>query len=555
MLNICREVQRLGVPNYAGLRIQLPSKFNFDFISIELKGFPLKKVLIDFLKFGFPLGNTKKLGSNVIPKNHTGATQFGREMQRLLNKEVQNGATLGPFKSTQLPNTCFSPLNSVPKKDSADRRLILDLSYPDGGSINDGIDKDWCFGFYDKLELPSIDALANRVAELGSGCLLFKVDLIRAFRQMKICPGEVHFLCYCFNNGYYYDCTLSMGSKSSSKACQYVTTAVVFIFTRHGFFAINYLDDLGSAEREDRAFIAYDHLLQLLNNFGLDPAPHKCIAPCTCLTFLGIEVNTVNMTLTIPAEKWHDIQNLLQQWSNKQTATLRDTQVLAGSLNFACKCVRGGRVYLSRILNFLRTLPRFQARSIPPSVQRDINWWVQFAPLFNGVSMILDSHPTDIDELFSSDSCLTGGGCYLHGTFVHWEYPPEITQMGCNINQLECLMVVVAAQVAAENNVVKRKRLVIHCDNKNSVLAINSGSSRDSKIQSCLRKLHVITSLHSFDITAVFRPGVQNRISDSLSRWHLGQSHVQSFRELTAGQTTSQAIVRREHFDFFLMTD
>lgn len=32
-----------------------------------------------------------------------------------------------------------SPLNTVPKKDTTDRRVILDLSWPPGTSVNDGI--------------------------------------------------------------------------------------------------------------------------------------------------------------------------------------------------------------------------------------------------------------------------------------------------------------------------------------------------------------------------------------------------------------------------------
>ena len=117
---------------------------------------------------------------------------------------------------------------------------------------------------------------------------------------------------------------------------------------------------------------------------GLKEALEKTVPPCTVMIFLGIQVNTLSLTLTIPADKWEEIQQELWLWKNKNTATLKQTQRLAGLLNFACWCVRSGRVYLSRILNFLHSLPKFGARKIPESVQLDVQWWLEFAKDFNG---------------------------------------------------------------------------------------------------------------------------------------------------------------------------
>ena len=122
------------------------------------------------------------------------------------------------------------------------------------------------------------------------------------------------------------------------------------------------------------------------------------------------------MTLTIPDDKWQEIKMELNSWLIKNSATLKDTQRLAGLLNFACRCVRSGRVYLSRILNFLRTLPKFGSRKITQEVKQDIGWWLEFAEHFNGVSLIQGNQEwSSPDHMFSSDSCLTGGGGRVHG--------------------------------------------------------------------------------------------------------------------------------------------
>ena len=50
---------------------------------------------------------------------------------------------MGPFDKIPFQNKVgISPLSTRPKKDSDKRRVILDLSFPMGGAVNDGIIKD-----------------------------------------------------------------------------------------------------------------------------------------------------------------------------------------------------------------------------------------------------------------------------------------------------------------------------------------------------------------------------------------------------------------------------
>ena len=547
MIEAHKQIEASGVQNFQKCRIQIPSKFNFPFIERELADYP-GKIIIDYLKFGFPLGHDGVRGSSALPKNHTGATQFPEQMEQMLEKELNSHAAIGPFNQVPFEKYALSPLNSVPKKDSAKRRLILDLSMPRNNAVNESIDKDNYMGETDKLMLPSVDKLVERVMQLGKNCKLFKVDLQRAYRQVYLDPKQINFLGYVYKGKFMFDCTLSMGSKSSTRCCQMVTTAVVFIYTKHGFFAINYLDDLGSAETEEKAQEAYLHMKDLLIQFGLQEAHEKSVAPCTSMTFLGIEVNSVELSLKIPEVKWQEIQSLLKDWKGKKSASLKEVQSLAGVLNFACRCVVSGRIYLSRILNFLRQLPKVGKRYVPESVKRDISWWIDFAPRFNGISLMMENSWSEVDQEFSSDSCLTGGGAFMKGRFCHFKYPTEIQKLNLNINQLECMMVVIALKVWG--NRLERKRLVINCDNMNSVLAINSGASRDLVLQNCLRELHVVQAQFSCTVKAKHISSEDNRISDSLSRWHLHGKFKKTFQEITSDMTIIQDFITHEHFRF-----
>ena len=59
-----------------------------------------------------------------------------------------------------------------------------------------------------------------------------------------------------------------------------MTSAVVYIFKTHfGYFAINYLDDLGGAETEEKAEAAFNTLREILVNVGLQEAFDKTVPP------------------------------------------------------------------------------------------------------------------------------------------------------------------------------------------------------------------------------------------------------------------------------------
>ena len=80
-------------------------------------------------------------------RNHKGATNFSTYIHTYLRKEKSYHAVVGPFKANPfIEDMAISPLNSVTKKDSLERSVIVDLSFPEGFSVNDGISKRLVFG-------------------------------------------------------------------------------------------------------------------------------------------------------------------------------------------------------------------------------------------------------------------------------------------------------------------------------------------------------------------------------------------------------------------------
>ena len=113
MVRVNRKIRVSGKFNFESCRIPVPSNFNFEFLEKNLQGFTEFPLIIDCLKYGFPLDIQKGYGSHEIPRNHRGATDFPKQMEKILHKEIITKSAIGPFVECPFEDACFSPLNSV----------------------------------------------------------------------------------------------------------------------------------------------------------------------------------------------------------------------------------------------------------------------------------------------------------------------------------------------------------------------------------------------------------------------------------------------------------
>ena len=120
-------VKMSGMPNFEGCRVPIKTAINVEDI--------------EFLEFGFPISFEGMIQQTVPQGNRRGARDFPEAIDDYVRKECELGATLGPFDHNLLGDfpLALSPLNSVPKSKTWDMRNILDLSFPPGSGINDGI--------------------------------------------------------------------------------------------------------------------------------------------------------------------------------------------------------------------------------------------------------------------------------------------------------------------------------------------------------------------------------------------------------------------------------
>lgn len=556
-ISVHEQVISSGKHNFEGCKIPVNHHVDTGFMRRMLGAEYNDLLVCDLLKYGFPIGyKDKGIVFEAKPvwkyKNHSGANLYPQEINEYLRKECESECVVGPFKKNPFSSELkVSPLNSVPKKGTTERRVILDLSMPAGAAVNDCVDKDEYLGERVNLVFPRVDDFVKLVKAKGPGCLMFKKDLRKAYRQISICPGDYHLVAFCWQKHIFCDTVLSMGLRSAAAICQRVTTAVCYMMLVIGVCVLNYLDDLAGVETRDRAGFAYECLGQVLRKSGLKESVDKAAAPSEIMTFLGVQFNSITMTVEVTPERLVEIGQLVKVWLQKREASLRELQSLVGKLNFVAACVRAGRVFISRLLKWLKELygrsPHACVR-IPDFVKKDLEWWNRFLCKYNGISVMYDDKWSRPDGIFQSDACLQGCGGYCEGKFFHIEFPDYVLDKKYSIASLEFLSIILCLKLWGSR--FKGKKVLVYCDNEAVCHVLNTGKARCEVLQECLRESCFVSAMSQCELKAVHLSSSQNRLADCLSRWALDKRCQQEFFDLTCGVELEEYSIADSDFEF-----
>ncbi len=460
-------------------------------------------------------------GSKFSPAEHSNYKSATETYKDLAEEQIYKEIELGRYVIVPDKPTIVSSLGAVPKSTPNSIRLIHDCSRPLGKGLNS----------YASTETFKYATLDHATSLLPMNGYMSKVDLKSAFRSVPIHEDSQHAtgLQWTFTGNtrttYMKDTRLPFGASRSCFIFQKLSNAVVRIMSRRGYTVVAYLDDFLVLEStRERCQAAHDTLLQLLQRLGFSINFDKVVGPCQTLTFLGVEVSSVDRTLSLPLDKLHKLQDLLQDWQSKTKVTKRALQQLIGKLNWAARVIRGGRTFLRRLIDLSCKLQCAHHRSrLTASARADIAWWSEYMSVFNGTVGFIDSIPVPSD-LFSTDACSEGGGGFYGKDwfYVNWaaSYPAH-SQAHINIKEL--LTVGIAAERWAKS--WSNSHIVVLTDNTTTMYAINKGTSHCSTMMLILRRLFWLSAVHNFHLTARYIRGADNVVSDCLSRLH-DRSHM-----------------------------
>ena len=399
---------------------------------------------------------------------------------------------MGPFTIPPFVNRIgISPLSTRPKCESMERRIILDLSFLPGHSVNDGINKDFYCGTPIKLTYPTIDTLAKRIWELGP-CLIWKKDLQRYFRQIPLCPLDYSLIGMRWKNLLYFDKFMLVGLRSAAYVAQRISSAIVHVHRNMGHWSTNYIDDFGGCDKPETAWHSFNAMDRLLKNLGVQESKEKMVRPCTRMEFLGNTVDTENRTIEVSKERKNELQAELKETMALTHITTRQQQSIIGKLSFVTNCVRAGRVFLNRMLEKLRGIEGNIKIEITEEMKKDMEWWISYLPQYNGISIIWLCDKWEQGRVLATDASLTGAGGTCCNEYFHHKFTDVTLEQTNHIAQLEILAIVIALKLW--RRFITKKLVQIESDNESTVWAVNLGKSRDKYMLKCIREIAWVTA-------------------------------------------------------------
>lgn len=460
---------------------------------------------------GFRIGFNRSLSLKPARQNLSSVRQNPTVVDSYIEEELATGK-LRPAPPTATVHV--SPIGIIPKRNQPGKfRLIVDLSSPKGFSVNDGIDPCLC-----SLKYTSVAEAADLVNRLGKGALMAKIDLKSAYRMVPVHPQDQPFLGIEWRGSILVDQALPFGLRSAPKLFTAVADGLAWALSCEGILnPLHYLDDFFfCAPAESPACRqALEIAIPLCSRLGLPVAPNKVEGPTTCITFLGIQIDSERQSLSLPPHKLVHLKELIQDWKGRRSATKHQLQELVGHLNHAASVVRPGRSFLRALIEAMKR-PRqaHQRTRLDRQCRADLAWWAVYLYSWNGISYFPSNGPhlTVVSDASGSWGC--GALNTQSGEWFQVQWPESWSSV--NIAVKEMIPIVVAT--ALWGTQWCRRKVHFLSDNMAVVATLNSRSARHLHLSHLLRCLFFLEAHYDCGHSAGHIAGRSNIAADALSR-------------------------------------
>ena len=139
---------------------------------------PRQRHLLRF-RIGYDYSRVSTIRSS--QRNMLSAREKPEVVRNYLEQECAEHRVVGPLDPAQFPFVHISRFGVIPKSTAGKWRLIVDMSDPDGASINDGICESVC-----SLTYVTVSDAVQSIMQLGQGALLLaKVDIKSAYSMSQ----------------------------------------------------------------------------------------------------------------------------------------------------------------------------------------------------------------------------------------------------------------------------------------------------------------------------------------------------------------------------------
>ncbi len=455
--------------------------------------------------------------SPIVFNNTHSVTLHIDEVRQTLSEYIEFGAV--ERVPADPPPTIVQPLHVVIKPNKAPR-LVIDLSR----NLNHHLP----YTYF------SYSSVSTAVSHASQGCWFAKLDITKCYLSFPLDPAVHHHFTFSLDHEYYRFTHMPFGLSSAPRICTQLLGVVAWHMKQHGVDPVRYLDDfLFIADTREECQVMLDKAIAILAMYGLMVNPNKTAGPSQVIIFLGIELDSINMTMRCTEERLEELISLLSLASTRSTTRVHQLESLIGKLSFAAQVLPGARPFMRRLLDQCRSSShRSQRIRLSKSFFLDVSYWLSHLLIWNGRQLWRQSEPI----LLVSDASLAGFGFYLEQLPSHLpnQLLPSTLQLGhtyvgsygpihAAYHQDHrtiswCEMFSALAALLIYSPILANQSVLLVIDNQTDVSILNRQATRSSRLAILLRAIADLSTRLNFSVKAIHRPGEQNLLADLLSR-------------------------------------
>lgn len=487
----------------------------------------LKSTITGILTYGVQIGYRGK-------KQFYHSSNHHIHEPEMISAKLAEDLNLGRIRLACRPSF-VSPLGLVPKHDGGWRR-IHDLSWPPGQGLNQGIPDSWS-----AIEYITIDDIYEQVTQAGPGCTIIKRDIKDAFRIVPVAEDNQHLLAFQWNDSTYVECCLPFGLATAPFLFNLFAEALHWILQclLPVFYINHYLDDFIAITRSPSVsdpMGPFDEVYNGVTDYLRIPRNTKKDQHGTCVTVLGIQIDSIAMEARLPPDKLCRATLDAAAALSAASLSLKQTERLTGSLAFCSRVVRLGRTRLQSLYTFQAAFPhgRSARRRISHEVRDDLEWWRDSLSLFNGV-LLIDPCRRSITHLYT-DASNTGQGLFFFSSksisdcwlaHCHQLHPSNAASLAlaqdahahqvahAHINTTEVDAILQGFLLFSHRWL--HHTLVIHTDSSTAYTGLSKGFLHGPP-NVPLKSLHILAAARDIQIVPHWLPSGENTLADALSR-------------------------------------
>lgn len=437
--------------------------------------------------------------------SETKSKQVTVEVQKLLEK-----GAIEP--SVQTDNQFVSHIFLAPKKDGSNRPVI-NLKKVNG---------------HVKYQHFKMEGIPNVVDLLQPNDFMVKLDLKDAYFGIKMSENDREYLKFRWQNQLYRFRVAPFGLGSVPRVFTKLLKPIVALLRRSGIRCVIFLDDLILLNQDPETLRKQLNIATwLLQNLGFLINWEKSVTnPTQFLEYLGFNIDSVKMTMSLPERKLQDLQERCQMLLRKGETTARNLAKILGKMTAALRAI------LPAPLQY-RHLQRLKSRALKiggqsyesiivltPECKAELQWWIESVPLWNGRSVMKPS--PDLAIKMATDASQAGWGAHCNGVTTQGLWTADERKL--HINALEMKAVVFAVKSFTKN----RENVSIHLqvDNTTTVSYVNKmGGTKSLDMIQISKELWEYCLGKQIMITAEHLPGRLNTIADRESRMYQDSSN------------------------------